>query len=66
MTPEDTQKLQDNVRGIAEILYRNTDKTDLVSLEAIEKSVRRQMLEHVSPQAAFFLSKKSQAQRKVE
>ena len=58
MTPEDAQKLQDHVRGIAEILYKNTDKTDLVSLETIEKSVRRQMLEHVSPQTAFFSSKK--------
>jgi hypothetical protein len=66
MTPEDAQKLQDHVRGIAEIFYQNTDKTDLVSLETIEKSVRRQMLEHVSPQTAFFSSKKSQAQRKAE
>ncbi len=47
MTPEDTQKLQYHIRGIAEILYKNTDKTDLLSLEAIEKSVRRQMLEMV-------------------
>ena len=66
MTPEDAQKLQDHIRGIAEILYKHTDKTDLVSMDAIEKSVRRQMLEHVSLQVAFFSSNKSQEQREVE
>lgn len=66
MTPEDAQKLQGYIRGIAEVLYKNTDKTDLVSMEAIEKSVRQQMLEHVSPQVAFFSLNNSQEQREVE
>lgn len=66
MTSEDAQKLQEYIRGIAEILYKNTSKTDVVSMDAIEKSVRRQMLEHVSPQFAFFSSNKSQEQREVE
>ena len=54
MNSEDAQELQAHIQGIAKILYKNTDKTDLASLEAIEKSVRQQMLEHVSPQVAFF------------
>jgi hypothetical protein len=54
MTPEDAEELQAHIQGIAKILYKNTNRTDLVSLEAIEKSVRQQMLEHVSPQVAFF------------
>lgn len=66
MTPEDAQQLQAYIQGIAQILYKNTSKADLVSLEAIEKSVRQQMLEHVSPQVAFFLSNKSQGQHKAE
>lgn len=66
MTPEETQKLQGHIRGIAEILYRNTDSSDLVSMEAIEKTVRRQMLENVSPQIAFFSSNKLQEQQKAE
>lgn len=66
MTPEEAQKLQDHIRGIAEILYRNTDSSDLVSMEAIEKTVRRQMLENVSPQIAFFSSNKLQEQQKAE
>lgn len=39
MTPEDTQQLQAHIEGIAKILYKNTQKSDLVSLESIEKSV---------------------------
>lgn len=66
MTPEDAQQLQAHIQGIAQILYRNTKDTDLVSLETIEKSVRQQMLEHVSPQVALFLSNKSRVQPKVE
>lgn len=58
MTPEEAQKLQIHIAAIAEILYKNTPESDLVSLEAIEKSVRQQMLEKVSPFVAFFLSKK--------
>lgn len=54
MSPEDAEELQAHIQGIAKILYKNTSRTDLVSLEAIEKSVRQQMLEHVSPQVAFF------------
>lgn len=54
MTPEDAEELQAHIQGIAKILYKNTNRVDLVSLEAIEKSVRQQMLEHVSPIVAFF------------
>ena len=63
MTPEDAQKLQDYIQGIAEILYKNTDSSNLVSMEAIEKTVRRQMLENVSPKVAFFSSNKLQEQQ---
>lgn len=66
MTPEDAKLLQAYIQGIAKILYKNTPESDLVSLETIEKSVRQQMLEHVSPQVAFFLSGKSQALHKVD
>lgn len=54
MTPEDQERLQACTQEIAEILYRNSDKTELHSLEKIEPTVRKQMLEHVSPQVAFF------------
>lgn len=54
MNHKDAQELQAHIQGIAKILYKNTAQTDLVSLETIEKSVRQQMLEHISPQVAFF------------
>ena len=44
MTAEEVQRLQACTQEIAQILYRNTPKGELVSLESIEKSVRRQML----------------------
>ena len=66
MTPEDAKLLQDHIKGIAQILYKNTDAADLMSLEAIEKSVRSSMLKHISPQVAFFSSSKSLVRPKVE
>ena len=54
MTPEDQERLQACTQEIAAILYRNSDKTELHSLEKIEHTVRKQMLEYVSPQVAFF------------
>ncbi len=66
MTPEEVQRLQACTQEIAQILYRNTPSSELVSLESIEKSVRRQMLEHVSPEIALFLSKQPQAQTLAE
>ena len=66
MTPEDAQQLQAYIQGIAEILYKNTDNAELVSLEAIEKSVRSSMLEYISPQVAFFSSNKSLVRQKAD
>ena len=51
---------------IAEILYHNTDKSELNDLDGIEKSVRRQMLEHVSPDVALFLSQLKPERPKAE
>ena len=59
VTPEEAQRLQECLQEIAAILYKNTDQTQLTNLEAIENTVRQQMLEHVSPNIALFLSNKS-------
>ena len=64
MTPEEKQRLQAAVREIASILYKNTSLEALETLEGIEKTVREQMLQQVSPQIAFFLSNRLQAQAK--
>ena len=56
MTPEEQERLHACTQEIAEILYRNSDKAKLKTLEGIEQTVRQQMLEHVSPKVALFLS----------
>jgi hypothetical protein len=60
MTPEEAEQVQAHIRAIAAILYKNTPASELTNLETIEKSVRRQVLEHVSPNIALFLSNKLQ------
>jgi len=66
MTPEDSQRLEACLLEAAEILYRNTQAEELTSFESLEKAVRTKMLEQVSPKIAFFLSNKSQGQKKGE
>ena len=56
MTPEEQERLQACTQEIAHILYRNAPKESLKSLAGIEQTVRQQMLEHVSPEVALFLS----------
>jgi hypothetical protein len=56
MTPEGQERLQACTQEIAEILCRNSDKAKLKTLEGIEHTVRQQMLTHVSPEIAIFLS----------
>jgi hypothetical protein len=58
MTPQEQQRLQACITEIAQILYNNTPKEKITTLEAIEKAVRQQMMEHVSPKIALFLCKK--------
>lgn len=58
MTPEEAQRLQACVQEMAAILYKDTPTEKLKTLEGIEKAVRQQMLEHVSPEVAVFLSNK--------
>ena len=58
MIPEKQERLQACLQELATLLYEQTDKSELSNLESIEKTVRQQMLEHVSPQIALFLSNK--------
>ena len=66
MTPEEIKRLKACSQEVAEILYRNTAESELNDLDGIEKSVRRQMLEHVSPEVALFLSPLEQVRPKAE
>lgn len=58
MTPEDKKLLDTHVKEIAKILYKNTPPEKIETFEGIETAVRDQVLEHLSPKIAFFLSEK--------
>lgn len=58
MTPEEQQRLQACITEMAQILYNNTPVEKITTLQEIEKAVRQQMMEHVSPKIALFLYKK--------
>lgn len=63
MTPEKQERLKTCLQELAAKLYEETNKSGLSDLESIEKTVRTQMLEYVSPQIALFLSNKQQESR---
>ena len=56
MTQEKQARLQACLQELASILYEETNPAQLNNLESIEKTVRSQILEQVSPQIALFLS----------
>ena len=55
MTPDEQARLQAHTAEIAKILYKNTAAEVLESLETIEGHLRKQWIEIVGPQVAFFL-----------
>ncbi len=65
MTPEKQERLQSCLQELAALLYEETNKSELTDLESIEKTVRVQMLELVSPNIALFLSSKQQEPKQV-
>ena len=66
MTPEKAKELKTHLQAIAAILYEETPRERLNTLEEIEQTVRQKVLKHVSPEIGVFLSKRSQGQPSVE
>jgi len=63
MTPDKQERIKACIQELAALLYEETDKSKLIDLEGIEKTVRRQILEQVSPDIAIFLSNKQLERR---
>ena len=63
MTTDKQEQIEACIQELAALLYAEADKSQLLDLEGIEKTVRRQILERVSPKIAFFLSNKRQEQK---
>lgn len=66
MIPEKQARIDACLRELATLLYEQTDKNTLTDLESIEKTVRTQMLERVSPEIALFLLNKQQEPKQVK
>jgi len=62
MSQEKQERIQACLKELATLLYEEADKSKLTDLEGIEKTVRSQILEHVSPEIALFLLSKQQEQ----
>ncbi|RUT01526.1 hypothetical protein DSM106972_066230 [Dulcicalothrix desertica PCC 7102] len=63
MNQDKLERLNACLKEVAKILYEEADKTNLTDLEGIEKTVRSQVLEYVSPEIALFLLKKQLEQK---
>jgi len=61
MTPEEQVIVQQKLREVASILYRNTPIIKLETFEAVELSVREHLLATVAPEIGeFFLAKQEE------
>jgi hypothetical protein len=60
MTPEEKQKLKENMRSISEILVKNTPVEKLKDFESIELAIRDHMLKEIGPEIADFFLKQQQ------
>jgi len=66
MTPEKASAIKAYAEAIAALLYEEADPEQLTSLAGIEKTVRDQVLEHVTPHMGVFLSARQQEQSQGE
>jgi len=62
MTPEKASAIKAHAEAIATLLYEEADPEQLTTLAGIEKTVRDQVLEYVTPHIGVFLSARRQEQ----
>ena len=68
MTPEEQATVNQKLKEVAEILYKNTSDQELASFESIELSVREHLLETVAPRIGefFFIQQQEQVREEKE
>ena len=54
MKPGDRKKIQKHLQAIAKILYQESEAKESQSLAEIEKTIRAQTLEYITPELGFF------------
>ena len=60
------KKLQKHLQAVAKILYQEAEVKELESLAGIEKIIRAQTLDYITPELGVFFSKKQQEQQQEE
>ena len=60
------KKLQKHLQAVAKILYQESEVRELDSLAGIEKTIRAQTLEYITPELGVFFLKKQQEQQQEE
>ena len=63
MNQDKQERIKACLEELATLLYEEADKSKLTDLEGIEKTVRSQILEQVSPEIALFLSNRELEQK---
>ena len=64
MTPEEQAKIQEHLRQVAEILYKETPSDKLTRFEDIELSIREHLQETVAPEISnFFIIQQEESQQ---
>jgi hypothetical protein len=66
MKPANQKKLQKHLQAIAKILYQESEAKESHSLVEIEKTIRAQTLEYITPELGVFFSKKQQELHREE
>ena len=62
MTPEKALAIKAHAEALAALLYEEAEPEQLTTLTGIEKTIRAQLLEHVTPHIGVFLSARQQEQ----
>lgn len=66
MKPANQKKLQKHLQAVAKILYQEVETKELERLAGIEKTIRAQTLEYITPELGVFLLQKQQEQQQEE
>jgi predicted nucleic acid-binding protein len=65
MEAERLKQIKIHAQAIAELLYEETDSEKVKTLEGIEETVRKHLIDYVNPEVANFLSQQVVEQRQV-
>lgn len=66
MTPAEKATIEEKLKEVAEILYKNTPDEELDTFETIELSVREHILDTVAPTIGNFFATQQEGTKQVE